>query len=386
MLGHLGEMLASDALMPHGMCFLWRPELLWLHALSDALIALSYYSIPLALLYFVLHRQDLVFPAVFLLFCVFILACGTTHVMAIWTLWHPDYWLDGGIKVVTAITSVLSAVFLWRILPAALALPNRGELEIANRALAGQIAERTRNEEETRRLNAELERRVAERTADLEATNRQLRSALADKDVLLDEIRHRVKNNLQVVSGLLSLQARSAPATVRLQLEEAQERIRAIGRVHDQLYRLDEAGAFAVERLVRDMCEDLGHLYAATGEHVSCEVDVAEPLTLPIDIATPFALIVNEAVSNAFKHAFPHGRPGRIVVSLRRTAEGTRIEVRDDGVGLAGDHATRSRQLTGMRLIRLLAAQIKASATWQSEGGTTFALDLPSSPAPAAKR
>jgi two-component sensor histidine kinase len=382
MLGHLGEMLASDGLMPHGMCFLWLSELLWLHALSDALIALSYYSIPLALLYFVLRRQDLVFSAC--LFGIFILACGTTHVMAIWTLWYPDYWLDGAIKAVTAIASVLSAVVLWRTLPAALALPNRSELEAANLALAGQIDERTRSEAENRRLNAELEQRVAERTADLEASNKHLRDALADKDVLLDEIRHRVKNNLQVVSGLLSLQARSAPPPVRLQLEETQERVRAIGRVHDQLYRLDEAGVFAVDRLVRDSCEDLGHLYAATDEHVSCTVEIPEPLTLPIGVATPLALIVNEAVSNAFKHAFPGGRPGEIVVRLRRTADGTRIEVRDDGVGLADDHATRSRQLMGIRLIRLLAAQVKASATWQSGGGTTFTLDLPHFPPTAS--
>ena len=377
MLGHLGEMLASDAYMPHGMCFLWQPGLLWLHAVSDTLIALSYYSIPLALLYFVLRRRDLVFPSVFILFCIFILACGTTHVMAVWTLWHPDYWLDGGIKVVTAVASILSAILLWRILPAALALPNRAELETANRMLAGEVAERTRTAEETRRLNAELERRVAERTADLEATNAQLRAALADKDVLLDEIRHRVKNNLQVVSGLLSLQARNAPPEVRLPLQETQERIRAMGRVHDQLYRLDEAGAFAVDRMVRDMCEDLGHLYAATSERVSCTVEVPEPLTLPVEVATPLALIVNEAVSNAFKHAFPAGRVGRIVVSLRPEADGMRVEVRDDGVGLAHDHATRARQVMGMRLIRLLAAQIRATATWDSDGGTVFAIDLP---------
>ncbi len=376
MVGHIGELLASDAFMPHGMCFLWQPALLWLHALSDGLIALSYYSIPVALLYFVARRKDLAFPAVFLLFGVFILACGTTHVMEIWTLWHPDYWLEGAVKVVTAIASVLSAVLLWRILPMALALPGRGDLEAANRALAGQVAERMRREEETRRLNAELERRVAERTADLEASNGRLRRALADKDVLLDEIRHRVKNNLQVVSGLLSLQARNAQPPVRLQLEETQERIRAMGRVHDQLYRQDEAGVFEVDRLVGDMCQDLGHLYGSLGEHVSCAIDSPEPLTLPVDLANPLALILNEAVGNAFKHGFPEGRRGRIVVSLRRTADGVRIEVRDDGVGLAPDHEARASRLVGIRLIRLLAAQIKADISWQTQAGTAFTLDL----------
>ena len=127
-----------------------------------------------------------------------------------------------------------------------------------------------------------------------------------------------------------------------------------------------------------------GHLYATTGEHASCEVDSPEPLQLPIDVATPLALILNEAVGNAFKHAFPDRRPGRIVVSLRRTVDGIRIEVRDDGVGLSQDHATRASQLLGIRLIRLLAAQIKAGISWQSQGGTTFGLDLPLRPAAAA--
>ena len=78
MLGHLGEMLSSEDFMPHGMCFLWRPDLLWLHATSDTLIALAYYSIPVALIYFVRRRKDLVFPALFILFGVFIFACGST--------------------------------------------------------------------------------------------------------------------------------------------------------------------------------------------------------------------------------------------------------------------------------------------------------------------
>jgi two-component sensor histidine kinase len=382
MLGHLGEMLTSDEFMPHGMCFLWRPDLLWLHAVSDALIALSYYSIPVALLYFVLRRRDLAFPGVFMLFGAFILACGTTHLMAIWTLWRPDYWTDGGIKLVTAALSLLTALLLWRVMPAALALPSRDQLEAANLALAGQVEERARNEEQVRRLNLELERRVAERTADLEATNAQLRALVAEKDVLLDEVRHRVRNNLQVVQGLLSLQARGAEPAARLPLTETLERVRAMGRVQDQLYHSAEAGSFSVDRLVRDMCQDLGHAYAATGQ-VSCRVEVGAPLSLPLDVGTPLALIVNKAVSNAYKHAFPGDRRGEIVVSLQPLPDGGRLEVRDDGVGLAHDHASRARQLLGMRLVKLLAAQMNAAAAWRSDGGTTFSLELPRSGAPA---
>jgi hypothetical protein len=144
MLHHLTDLLSSDEFMAHGMCFLWRPELIWLHAAADGLIALAYYSIPFALLYFVLHRRDLAFPGVFLLFGAFILACGTTHLLGIWTLWNPDYWLDGGVKLATAALSVLSAAIVWRVMPAALALPSSGQLEVANGALARQVEERSR--------------------------------------------------------------------------------------------------------------------------------------------------------------------------------------------------------------------------------------------------
>jgi ribulose-5-phosphate 4-epimerase/fuculose-1-phosphate aldolase len=86
----LGKLFSSD-FMPHGACYLWRPEIVWLHATSDTLIALSYYLIPLVLIYFVRKRTDLPFNWIFVRFGVFILACGTTHVMEVWTLWQPMY-------------------------------------------------------------------------------------------------------------------------------------------------------------------------------------------------------------------------------------------------------------------------------------------------------
>src|SRR5919199_4907338 len=93
----------SGNFMAHGYCFLWKPELVWLHAGSDFLIALAYFSIPLLLLYFVHRRQDVPFQGIFFLFSAFIVSCGTGHLLDIWTLWYPDYWLSGLTKAVTAI-------------------------------------------------------------------------------------------------------------------------------------------------------------------------------------------------------------------------------------------------------------------------------------------
>jgi PAS domain S-box-containing protein len=170
---------AINYLLPHahGSCLGWRPLLLGLHVGSDALTALAYYSIPVALLVFVRRRRDLQFSWMFVLFSLFILACGTTHVMAIWTLWEPAYLSSGIIKAATAVLSVFTAVILWPLIPKALALPGPAQWEVVNQELRNEVAERREAEAEVRRLNAELEQRVAERTAELEAANRKLDEA-----------------------------------------------------------------------------------------------------------------------------------------------------------------------------------------------------------------
>lgn len=146
MLEVLKNLFTSRMFIPHGHCYLWKPELVWLHIMGDALIALAYYSIPITLVYFVRKRVDLPFNWIFLLFGAFIVACGTTHVMEIWTLWHPTYWLSGLIKAITAVVSVCTAVLLVPLVPQALALPSPAKLEAANRELESEIRERKRTE------------------------------------------------------------------------------------------------------------------------------------------------------------------------------------------------------------------------------------------------
>lgn len=134
--------LATRQFIPHGHCYLWKPGLVWLHILSDSLIAFAYYSIPVMLAYFVHKRRDLPFNWMFLMFGTFIVACGTTHLMEIWTLWHPTYWLSGFLKAITAFVSVGTAVELVSLIPQALALPSPAQLEAANIALEKEIGDR----------------------------------------------------------------------------------------------------------------------------------------------------------------------------------------------------------------------------------------------------
>ncbi|WP_413198897.1 ATP-binding protein [Nostoc piscinale] len=136
--------------IPHGHCYLWKPELVWLNIISDGAIALAYYSIPLLLIYFISKRQDVPFNGVFLLFGAFILACGSGHLIDIWTLWHPDYWVSSIVKAFTAIISIYTAFALIYLMPQALTLPSPAQLEAINKVLKTEIIERKRIEQELR--------------------------------------------------------------------------------------------------------------------------------------------------------------------------------------------------------------------------------------------
>ncbi|NEU77875.1 ATP-binding protein [Nostoc sp. UIC 10630] len=140
----------SNGFIPHGHCYLWQTGLVWLHIISDATIALAYYSIPFLLIYFISKRKDVPFNGVFLLFGAFIIACGTGHLMDIWTLWYPNYWIAGGLKALTAIISIYTAFALFYLMPQALILPSPAQLEVINQVLSTEIVERKRIEKELR--------------------------------------------------------------------------------------------------------------------------------------------------------------------------------------------------------------------------------------------
>src|ERR1700758_4437699 len=143
----LQRLLDSSTLSPHGICLLWEPELIWLHVASDAVIAASYFSIPVALSIFVSKRRDVDFGWIFWAFALFITACGFTHVLSIVTLWVPVYGIEGLIKALTALASIVTAVILWPLLPRLLALPSPSQLRVAELALAQEGLQRREAEE-----------------------------------------------------------------------------------------------------------------------------------------------------------------------------------------------------------------------------------------------
>jgi signal transduction histidine kinase len=181
--------LFSSDLMGHGYCYLWKPEIVWLHAISDSTITLSYYLIPLALVYFVRKRRDLPFHWMFLMFGIFIFGCGTTHLMEVWTLWHGTYRLAGVIKAITAVSSVATAALLIPLVPRAVALPSPAQLRAANQELEREIQERRRVEQTLHKAYDEVENIVRARTAELARTNEQLQAEIVERKRAEEKLR-----------------------------------------------------------------------------------------------------------------------------------------------------------------------------------------------------
>jgi PAS domain S-box-containing protein len=159
--GEFFKRLFSSDFMPHGGCYFWQPSLIWLYAVSDGLIAVAYYSIPLMMFSFVRRRPDLRPRRVILMFAGFILACGTTHLLSIWNIWNSAYRLEGLIKAVTAGLSVATAIVTVRLAPAALKIASPEQLERVNETLRAEIESRQRTEEKLR-LHVEAELTAAQ--------------------------------------------------------------------------------------------------------------------------------------------------------------------------------------------------------------------------------
>jgi two-component sensor histidine kinase/ligand-binding sensor domain-containing protein len=225
------------------------------------------------------------------------------------------------------------------------------------------------------RQRERLEALVRARTA-------QIRAALNEKEILLKEVHHRVKNNLQIISSLLFLQSRKIKDPTALGLFQASiSRIRAMALVHESLYRSDRLTAIAMEDYFRQLVDNLSDTYALRKETVTIEVR-APGISLPLETAITYGLIVNELISNAFKHAFPGNRSGIIRVLLAEAAEhpdGRRIvlTVQDDGVGIPPDKEGGTADSLGLRLVQNLASQLDGTIEVRRDGGTVFRITFP---------
>lgn len=210
---------------------------------------------------------------------------------------------------------------------------------------------------------------------DVTATKRaeeQLQASLAEKEMLLEEVDHRVRNNLQVIVSLMRLDAGVVQdPEARERLERIIGRVRALGRVHEQSYRFGDFGRIDIARYLEELCAGLAELH---GPAAGVTIDVgAEPLRCDLQTAIPLKLIANELITNSLKHAFPAGREGRIAVTVRRTDDAVELAVADNGVGARGPAGPPG---FGQRLIDALVHQLDGALRHGPGSGTRVTLAI----------
>jgi two-component sensor histidine kinase len=202
-------------------------------------------------------------------------------------------------------------------------------------------------------------------------------TALSEKEVLLREIHHRVKNNLQIISSLLQKQARfSNDGDAQKLAKEGQERIQSMALVHENLYQSEQLSGVNIRSYLEDLGANISRSNTQPGTVINLDLAVADEY-LDLDTAIPLGLILNELLTNAYKYAFPAGTAGQIKVSLQRTGDQFNLQVSDNGVGLPADHVVRSSKSLGHNLVKGLVRQLEGSIKWLTpEQGTAVQIEF----------
>lgn len=203
----------------------------------------------------------------------------------------------------------------------------------------------------------------------------KIRTSLHDKEALLKEIHHRVKNNLQVVSSLLGLQSRTIPdPEQRKMFEESQNRVYSMALLHESLYQSDNLSRIDFPEYIRQLADHLFRSYGVAAERIHLRTEL-DSISLHMDAAVPCGLIINELVSNSLKYAFPDGRQGEVHIGLHGQPAGmAKLLVADDGIGLRSDLDWTTTRSLGLRLVRSLAQQLGAQIEVKSQVGTEVQL------------
>jgi len=301
------EFFSSGSFMPHGHCYLWLPGVLWLHVISDSLITLAYFSIPFTLVYFVRKRRDLEFHWMFICFAVFIVACGTTHLMEIWVIWHPTYWVSGSIKALTALASVPTAILLVKLIPKALLLPSPAALRKVN--------------VELEKSNAELVQFAYVASHDLQEPLRAVAGCaqLLQKvcGTKLDEranelIRHTVEGAMRMQTLIEDLLAVSRVNTTTEPLKQVDSNASLKLALTNLAITIRESGAVIKHDTLPKVNGDAGQL----------------------------AQLFQNLIGNGIKFRKPEGNP-EIEIKAQRNGGNWLFKVHDNGIGIAPEYKDR---------------------------------------------
>jgi two-component sensor histidine kinase len=199
----------------------------------------------------------------------------------------------------------------------------------------------------------------------------RIESSLREKEALLKEIHHRVKNNLQIISSLLSLQSSYIEDETAIDiLQESRNRVKSMANVHEKLYHSKDLSKISFKGYIEDMTRELSKSYGSN-QKIQINTEI-EDVSLGIETAVPFGLIINEIVSNSFKHAFPDGMSGEISIKLTREGEDLTLIIRDSGIGLSEDLDLNKTKSMGLTLVNALVMQLDGKMELQRDGGTAF--------------
>lgn len=327
---------STSGFMPHGMCYMWAPSILWTHVISDIVIGLSYFSIPIVLTIFAARRPDIAYRPVMWLFTAFILLCGTSHFFSIWTVWTPDYMAEGLIKAATALVSVATAIALWPLLPRALAVPSPAMLQKANDSLQDEVTKRSEAEAELTVLADSLEKRVEVRTRDLARSNMAL-------DQFTATVSHDLKSPLRHVrlfaellqrdeQGALSEQGRDYLEKLSGGVDRMQVLIDALLTYSRLAHVVPDQDPVSIGDIINRILEERREDFADGKARL-------EAMDLPKVIGDPVLLqqLFDNLIGNALKYA--GGSTPVIEIYLnRQSADHVEIAVKDNGIGIPEEH------------------------------------------------
>lgn len=319
---------SSQNFMPHGHCFLWQSDLLLLHVISDACIALAYYSIPVTLIYFVRKRKDLEFHWMFICFAIFILACGTAHLMEILTIWHPVYWLSGTIKAITALASIPTAFLLVKVIPLALALPSPSALKALNDQMAFEISERKQAELVLNEKNIELN----QLNEDLEAFNYS--------------VSHDLRAPLRSMDGFSLALLEDYDDKLDTDGKDALNRIRAasqhMGALIDDMLRLSHITRLEMKFEQMDLSvltQKIAHTLSEETLGRSVEWVIEDGMQLKTDTAL-MSIVMQNLIENAWKYS---SKTNKAIIRVGTSErDGSKVFfVADNGAGFNMAHSNR---------------------------------------------